>query len=99
MTLAVKVALNPNTTNQPTVPYNPEFNSLSNDKILDVTKLKAFADDKISVAQMIISVFDRLENIVGKGENAGYQHFLFTQCFQKASFLGSLKVGKSVVKI
>ena len=28
------------------------------------------------------------KNIVGKGENAGYQHFLlFTQCFQKASFL------------
>ena len=29
----------------------------------------------------------RVENIVGKGENAGYQHFLlFPQCFQKASF-------------
>ena len=36
---------------------------------------------------MIISVFDRVENIVGKGENAGYQHFLlFPQCFVKASF-------------
>ena len=36
---------------------------------------------------MIISVFDRVENIVGKGENAGYQHFLlFPQCFQKASY-------------
>ena len=33
-----------------------------------------------------------VENIVGKGENAGYQHFLlFPQCFQKASFSGSLK--------
>ena len=31
---------------------------------------------------------------MGKGENAGYQHFLlFPQCFQKLSFLGSLKVG------
>ena len=29
-------------------------------------------------------VFDRAENIVGKGENAGYQHFLlFPQCFQR----------------
>ena len=29
----------------------------------------------------------------GKGENAGYQHFLlFPQCFQKASFSRSLKV-------
>ena len=36
---------------------------------------------------MIISVFDNVENIVGKGENAGYQHFLlFPQCFEKASF-------------
>ena len=36
---------------------------------------------------MIISVFDRVENIVGKGENAGHQHFLlFPQCFEKASF-------------
>ena len=31
---------------------------------------------------MIISVFDRVENIVGKG----YEHFLlFPQCFEKAS--------------
>ena len=37
---------------------------------------------------------DRVENIVEKGENAGYQHFLlFQQCFQKLSTLGSLKVG------
>ena len=56
--------------------------------------MKAFADDKINVAQMMISVSDKVENIVGKGENAGYQHFfLFPQCFQKAFFsCGSLKV-------
>ena len=36
----------------------------------------------------------RVENIVGKGENAGYQHFsLFPLCFQKTSFTRSLKVG------
>ena len=35
---------------------------------------------------MIISVFDRKENIVGNGVNAGYQHFLLVpQCFEKAS--------------
>ena len=29
-------------------------------------------------------VLGRVENIVGKGENAGYLHFLlFLQCFQK----------------
>ena len=37
---------------------------------------------------------ERVENIVGKGENAGYQHFLlFPQCFQKLSFPELLKVG------
>ena len=36
---------------------------------------------------MIISAFNRLENIVGKGENVGYQHFvLLPQSFKKASF-------------
>ena len=36
----------------------------------------------------------RIENIVGKGENAGYQHFLlFPQCFQKPSVSGPLEVG------
>ena len=41
---------------------------------------------------MIISVFDRVENNVGKGENAGNQHFLlYTQCFEKASFTDTSK--------
>ena len=41
---------------------------------------------------MTISLYDRVENTVGKGENAGYQHFLlFPQCFPNPS-LGSLKV-------
>ena len=43
---------------------------------------------------MTISVFDKVENTAGKGENAGYQHFpLFPQCFQEPSSLGLLKVG------
>ena len=52
------------------------------------SNFRVFEDDKIEVTQMMISFFDRVENIVGKGENAGYQHFLlFPQCFQKAAFL------------
>ena len=40
---------------------------------------------------MLVSVFDREENIVGKGENAGYPHFLFfPQYFQKTSSFGLL---------
>ena len=53
-------------------------------KNLDVTKKKAFAHNKIKVAKMRISLYDRVENTVGKGENAGNQHFLlFPQCFPK----------------
>ena len=59
-----------------------------------MTKLKAFADDKLNVAKMTISLCGRLENTVEKEENADYQHFLlFPQCFPKPSSLGSLKVG------
>ena len=37
---------------------------------------------------------EMVENIVGKGENAGHQHFLlFPQYFQNVSFSRSLKVG------
>ena len=43
-----------------------------------------------NLAQMMEFVFDRVKNIVGKGEITGNQHFLlFPQCFLKASFLGS----------
>ena len=44
------------------------LNSVSNDKVLDQYKLKAFADDKIDVAEMMISLLDRVEDTVGKGE-------------------------------
>ena len=55
--------------------------------------MKAFADDKFDVAKVIISVHDRVENIMRKGENADYHNFLlFPQCFQKVSFSGSFKV-------
>ena len=47
-------------------------NSLPNDKVLDWSKLKALADDKITVAQKLKFVHSRVENNVGKGENAGY---------------------------
>ena len=59
----------------------------------DVIILKVFADGKVNVAKMMIAVFDRVENTVGKRGFAGYQHFLFPQCFPKAFLLGSLKVG------
>ena len=54
-------------------------NSLPNNKNLDRSKLKAFADDKNNVLRTMTFVFDTVENIVGKGENAGNQKGLFTQ--------------------
>ena len=69
------------------------FNPLPNNKILDMTKFKAFADDKLNVAKMTkMTIFlkDRAENTGGKRENAGYQHFLlFPQCFPKPFSLES----------
>ena len=70
------------------------FNSLPNDEILALSKLKAFADDNLHRVQLMEFLFNRIENIMGKGENAGNQHFLlFPICFQNASSLRLLKVG------
>ena len=61
---------------------------------LDWTKMKAFADDNINVIKNLKLLRGRVENILGKGENAGYQHFLlFPKCFQKPSSSGELKLG------
>ena len=58
------------------------LNSFPNDKILAVTKLKAFSHHKSNVAYMIIiSVSYREENILGKEESACYQHFLLFSTF------------------
>ena len=56
--------------------------------------LKAFAYDESNIAKMMITLFDSVENTVGKGENAGYQHFLlFPQCFPMSCLLGLLEFG------
>ena len=65
------------------------FNSSFNHKIIDWSRLKAFADENTNMK----FVFNDTENILKKGENAGYQHYLLFQlCLQKCSRLGSLKV-------
>ena len=75
------------------------FYSLPNDNILDWSKLKALADDKINLNKNSKLVLGREENIVGKRENAGYQHFLlFPQCFQKAACFMVVKSPDCVVK-
>ena len=57
-------------------------------------------DDKLNIAKIMIPLFDRGENIVGKGENAGHQHFLlFPHFFPKPSSLGSLEVGIACYRV
>ena len=44
----------------------------------------SFAEDKLHVTQNEKVDLQRIENIVGKEENADYQHFLlFPQCFHR----------------
>ena len=74
------------------------LNPFPHDKISDQTKLTAFADNKLNVTKMIISVFVRVENIVGKGEiaytsNFSFSHNVFKRLFyqtcQKVSLCGN----------
>ena len=72
------------------------FNSSQHDKILDQTKLKALADDKLNVTKMIISVFNKVENIVGKmawTSNFSFSQnvfkWLLSQTHQKVPFCGN----------
>ena len=74
------------------------FNPFPLDIILDQDKLRAFAEDKLNVTKMNISVFDRIENIVGKGEIACSSKFSFShnvfkrllsQTRQKVSLCGN----------
>ena len=65
---------------------------VSYENVFNSSKLKAFADDKIDVTEKFNSVLGKIENIVVKGENAGYQHFLlFPQCFPKTFFFRVVK--------
>ena len=77
--------------------HHPRFSECSftlypNDKILDHSNLKDFADDKIIETYVTNFVRGRVENIVGKGENACYQYFLlFTAMFSLGIFVRVVK--------
>ena len=70
--------------------YRPQHYPLPKVKMFAMTKLNAFADDNLNVAKMMNSVFDRVENIVGNGANAGY-HIVFNSLL-KDCFLDLTKV-------
>ena len=70
------------------MPINP----LADEKILDSSKLKAFADGNLKFDKNGIRLSKRVENTVGKGEIACYEQvLLFPQCFQKGSIIGASK--------
>ena len=55
--------------------------------------VKSYLDNKRDVIEKLKLALERAKNMVGKGENAGNQHFLFyLPCFQKAFYTGSFKV-------
>ena len=57
---------------------------------LRLDQFKAFVDDKLNVTKLTMPVYDSRENTVGKGKNAGYQHFLsfFYNPFKGSVFQG-----------
>ena len=60
--------------------------------MLDSSKLKDFADNKLKFQENSKKLFKPVENTSGKGEIARYEQFLlFPQCFQKACFQGASK--------
>ena len=60
------------------------FNPFPNDKILDLSKLKEFADDNFQFDENDVKFSKKIINIVGKGGIAHYEQFLlFPQCFPK----------------
>ena len=67
------------------------FNPFPKGKILDLSKFKAFADNKIDLSKKLIFVLARIENIVGNGENAGNWHFLLFPNVFKSLFYQSFK--------
>ena len=63
------------------------LNPLTDDKFLDSSKLKEFADDNFKFDENGRKLSKQVENTVGKGEIARNEQFLlFPQCFLKPCF-------------
>ena len=70
------------------------LNPLPNDKFLDSSKLKEFADDNFKFDRIGRKLPKWVENTVGKGEIACYERFLLLpQCFQKICTADTKKPG------
>ena len=68
------------------------FYTLPNDKLLDLSKIKALAGDNLNVSKMAKFIFDRPENIMGKEENAGsFNPFPYKPWFSRVCSTNLLK--------
>ena len=73
--------------------------SLQNDKFIDLSSLKAFADDKINVREKLKFELRSVESIVGKGEKCWSPAFSpFSTMFSKGFYLKVVKSRDCVVK-
>ena len=52
-------------------------NTVLHDKFSDRSKSKTLTDEKIDVTEKFNFDLGRVENLLGKGEKAGYQHNIF----------------------
>ena len=62
-------------------------NLLPNDKMLNWSEFKAFANDNLDSAQMMKLILYEVENMMGKGENAG-QPALFVWVINTQGYMG-----------
>ena len=67
------------------------FNPLPDDKFLDCSKLKEFADDNFKFDENGRKLSKWVENTVGKGEIAHYEQFLLFPVFSKGLFPRGIK--------
>ena len=75
------------------------LNPLPNNKNFKLVQIQSICRQQIIPTQKLKFVLGKVEKMVGKGEDTGYQHFhLFPQCFQKLSFPEVLKSRDCVVK-
>ena len=68
------------------------LNSLPNDKFLDVTKLKAFADEKLNLVKMTIFSLIQQKTLWENEKMLVTRIFSFAQYFPEPSSSGLLKV-------
>ena len=75
------------------------LNSLPNDNFLDGSKLKAFAENKLNLAEKLKFVSERVENIVGKEKKCWLPAFSpFPIMFSKGIYFRVVKSRDCVVK-